>query len=182
MCYPPSLVEQKLNELHLEQDRDRLLQICLYSIEREFNFTSDGLFVSGSCSYQFSAELKNEVNKYSSNKAKTSDDYDDDTDENHTSKYLSSFHNTSSFGSSNRICLNLQASSRLFSSHSGTGSFIQKRQIFTGIKGLVLQNPLQWLKVSAELVNQQREWDPSFKKNDFIDGTKQVNFNLLAVL
>ena len=86
LCYPPSLVEQKLKELEtslekldspvkedslvkldnkdsLDKRDDRLLNICLYFIEREFNFTSDGLF-TGSHLHHFSPELKSEIDKY----------------------------------------------------------------------------------------------------------------------
>jgi hypothetical protein len=47
----------------LDKQDNRLLHICLYYIEREFNFTSDGLF-SGSHAQLFSPELKAEIEKY----------------------------------------------------------------------------------------------------------------------
>ena len=60
-------MEQKLAEMmsgpHRDEDPDRFLQICLYFIEKEFNFSSDGLF-SSSGSQKFSPELLSEIDKY----------------------------------------------------------------------------------------------------------------------
>ncbi len=79
------MVEQKLDELKSEygvsekcpnkrmnchtnwgffkDENDLFLPICLYCIEKEFNFTSDGLF-AGLQKHTFSKEMEEEIMKY----------------------------------------------------------------------------------------------------------------------
>jgi hypothetical protein len=173
LCYPPSLVEQKLNELQSgplrDEDRDKLLQICLYFIEKEFNFTSDGLF-TGSGSLIFSEKLKSEVDNYRKAAAGANKNADVEVE---PTRYSAPIYNTNTFGSAPSRTP-LQATSRLFSSHSASDHYLQKRPIFTGFKGIVLQNPMKWIKIWAEMVNLQKEWDPAFDRKEFLLGTKHV--------
>lgn len=155
---------------HRNEDPDRFLQICLYLIEKEFNFSTDGLF-SSSGSHKFSPVLLREIEKYkqlSDDVSVTNDVIDEREEEN--SRW--GLYSSSNFGASNRSCLH--ASSRLFSSHSASDHFVPKRQFFSGFKGVVLQNPMRMLRVWAELVNLKKEWDQSFSKEEFLLGTKHV--------
>ena len=169
-------MEQKLAEMmsgpHRDEDPDRFLQICLYFIEKEFNFSSDGLF-SSSGSQKFSPELLSEIDKYkrASDDVIADGDVTSDADED-SARWSLYGSGSSSFGVSNRSCLH--ASSRLLSSHSASDHYVPRRQFFSGLKGIVLQNPMRMLRVWAELVNLQKEWDPSFDKGDFLLGTKHV--------
>ena len=155
-------------------------QICLYYIELEFNFSSDGLF-AGSHAQTLSPQLKAEMDKYRDTQeaaddaeSEWEDDWDDDTVQEEEDVPVKSLRNYS-FATS-KSCL--KANSRLFSSHSafcGTPqNLVQRRSIFTGFSGLVLQNPFHWIHVQSEFANLRKEWDPSFKKEDFITGTKHV--------
>ena len=81
LCFPPSLVDQTLNEIKSKpepESQDVLLQICLYYIEREFNFSSDGLFTASQKTF-FSEALQTEVAKYRrTDEERVSDDVDAD--------------------------------------------------------------------------------------------------------
>lgn len=86
LSYPLAMVEQKLNEIKIEcavsdeskiqiwvfiqkanlifkDEHELVLPICLYCIEKEFNFTSDGLF-AGLQKHAFSKELEQEIMKF----------------------------------------------------------------------------------------------------------------------
>jgi len=185
LFFPPNLVAQKLDEIESNsesEDKDRILQICLYHIEREFNFTSDGLF-TGRRTVNISDELLAEVDKYRERSATK-----DFEKKGERQKSLSTHQSRSNFGrpswphttanwSSTRHS-GLQANASLFSSHSGFSEspdhYLQKRMFFAGFRGFVLPNPFTWIRVESELIRLQTEWDPSFKKTEFIDGTKHV--------
>jgi hypothetical protein len=178
LFFPPNLVAQKLDEIESNsepEDKDRILQICLYHIEREFNFTSDGLF-TGRRTFNISDELLAEVDKYRERPATKDFKKKGERLSTHQDTYAkikkNEYHVPSKVG-----CL--QANASLFSSHSGfsesPGHFFQKRMFYAGFRGFVLPNPFTWIRVESELIRLQTEWDPSFKKTEFIDGTKHVS-------
>jgi hypothetical protein len=153
-----------------------ILQVCLYYIEREFNFTSDGLFAETQ-SATFSPQFQAELEKYRDSQV-DADEYDENSawDDVPLQRDI-----PVTLRSSYNYCATkgvLQANARLFSSHSafpGThDNVFQRRSIFTGFRGVVLQNPFRWIQVQSEFTNLRMEWDPSFNKKDFITGTKHV--------
>jgi hypothetical protein len=171
LFFPTNLVAQKLDEIESSsrpEDEARILQICLYQIEREFNFTSDGLF-TGRHNTNISNPLNAEVDKYRKRPVTTECERSKTLTPPRRPQLGSKF-------SSPKGCL--QAKAYLFSSQSALSEspdhYFQKRMFFSGFRGFVLPNPFTWIQVESELIRLQTEWDPSFKKTEFIHGTKHV--------
>lgn len=174
LCYPPSLVEQKLDEISSNHDTENVnfLHVCLYYIEREFNFTAEGLF-AGVQTDHYSRELLQEIDRHR-RPQKVERDSDDHFDE---EEDVESLHFPSPRDVRMAGCL--QANARLFSSATFSGSpenfFIQRRLLFHNRSlGIVLQNPVDWLQVQFNFQKIKEQWDPSFKKKEFLQGTKHV--------
>ena len=171
LFYPSSIIEQNLNEMREDPafqddlESEHALNLCLYFIEKEFDYTSDGLWIDGK--REFSQALLKAMEDEIGYEPNRSPD-------NRVSSATSS-------SSSSRVWQNNQSCH--FNGGGGGLSALSHRQArnfstasasSAAAKHFMLQNPFTWLRVHFDFQRIKAEWDASLDKDSFIEASKQV--------
>lgn len=191
LFYPKTIVEQKLEEVpHMPEMQpwqeqkecdmsnpdNGLLNVVLFLVEKEFNFTPEGIYTGSS--NDFSPELYQELDKL---------DLDEEEDSSNELSVKQEIIHAVKIPSKNSspvhhpVLSAMGQSVRLLSTESNIG---QQRRDFSNTKGHVffLQNPFKWLRIQSEFAKLKQEWDPQFDQGEFLEGTKQALSTVTSLL
>ncbi len=170
LFYPTSIIRETLAEMeHLnsEKEADYFLQMCLYFVEREFQFSGDGFFVD--YKPQLSEALSKEILRAGGAVTR------DETRMEEHQKYGGIPHG-------GILGETLIASRRNHFDSWNKQSIIRQFSTSCGSRhklwGISLRNPLEVIKVNSAFLKLRNEWDPSMDQEAFVEATKEVRLVL----